>query len=333
VHTDNAHLFYECTIRIILVHSVLPSSEMTENAVSLLPNPVVESEKYCFQPASTPRSLVQAATDDQLLELWLHSRPASTQRAYRADIERFRGFAGRELRKVTLADLQRFAESLAARSESTRYRCLSAVKSLFAFGHLLGYFAFDVGRVLRLPAVRNRLAERILPEADLHRMLSLEPDERNRLLLFLLYASGTRRAELAGISWRDLQATTDGGQITVFGKGGKTRSIQLPVSLWKQLLTLRGAARDAEAVFPSRKKGKPLTDSGIWRIVKQAAARAGLQNSVSPHWLRHGHASHALDRGAPIHLVQATLGHASVATTGRYLHARPKDSSGRYLGL
>jgi site-specific recombinase XerD len=53
---------------------------------------------------------------------------------------------------------------------------------------------------------------------------------------------------------------------------------------------------------------------------------------LSAHWLRHAHASHALDRGAPVSLVQATLGHASVATTGRYLHARPNDSSARYLG-
>ena len=54
---------------------------------------------------------------------------------------------------------------------------------------------------------------------------------------------------------------------------------------------------------------------------------------MSPHWLRHAHATHALERGAPIHIVQATLGHASVATTGRYLHARPTDSSARYLAV
>jgi integrase/recombinase XerD len=69
------------------------------------------------------------------------------------------------------------------------------------------------------------------------------------------------------------------------------------------------------------------------RIVRSAARRVGIEANVSPHWLRHAHASHSLDRGAPIHLVQATLGHASVATTGRYLHARPQDSSARYLDL
>ena len=71
----------------------------------------------------------------------------------------------------------------------------------------------------------------------------------------------------------------------------------------------------------------------VRRIVKAAAERAGLSVEVSAHWLRHAHASHSLGRGAPIHLVQQTLGHASVATTGRYLHARPTDSSARYLGV
>ena len=85
-----------------------------------------------------------------------------------------------------------------------------------------------------------------------------------------------------------------------------------------------------EPVFRSR-KGGALDASQVHRIVKAAAARAGLPPEVSAHWLRHAHASHALDRGAPISLVKTTLGHASVATTDRYLHARPNDSSARYL--
>jgi len=65
--------------------------------------------------------------------------------------------------------------------------------------------------------------------------------------------------------------------------------------------------------------------------VDAAAKKARLEQKVSTHWMRHAHAGHALDRRAPIHLVQATLGHASVSTTGRYLHARPSDSSSFYL--
>lgn len=302
---------------------------MAETPVKILPNPIIEAEKNRFLPAPA----VQAASDDHLIALWLHGRPAHTQRAYRADVERFRASVHKPLGRVTLADLQAFADSLAGLEPASRYRCLSSVKSLLAFGHRIGYLPFDVGRVLRLPSVRNNLAERILPEPDLHRLLSLEPEERNRVLLLLLYASGVRRGELAGLRWRDLQATGDGGQITVFGKGGKTRSVQLPASVWKQLQKLRGNAGPDDPVFPSRKKAQPLTESAIWRIVKKAAERAGLELPVSPHWLRHAHASHALDRGAPIHLVQATLGHASITTTGRYLHARPKESSSRFLPL
>jgi site-specific recombinase XerD len=69
----------------------------------------------------------------------------------------------------------------------------------------------------------------------------------------------------------------------------------------------------------------------IRRLVYAIATAASLDECPSPHWLRHAHATHALERGAVIHLVQATLGHASVATTGRYLHARPTDSSARCL--
>jgi integrase/recombinase XerD len=265
----------------------------------------------------------QAHSDGQLIELWLHGRSLHTQRAYAGDIARFLGGAGKSL--------PGFADSLGGLAPASRYRILSAVKSLLAFGHRIGYLAFDVGRVLRLPSVRDRLAERILPEADVHRILSLEPNERNRALLLLLYASGVRVSEACGLCWRDVQANGDGAQVTVFGKGGKTRAIQLPPSVARVLTKLRGKAGEDAPVFPSRKHGAALRPLAVLRIVRQAARRAGIDAAVSPHWLRHAHASHALDRGAPIHLVQATLGHASITTTGRYLHARPADSSSRFL--
>jgi integrase/recombinase XerD len=303
-------------------------------------------------PSGIAPAAARAGSESQLVELWLHGRSEHTVRAYRGDVNRFLVRAGKPFDEVTLADLQSFATSLESLAPSSRCRILSAVKSLLAFGHRIGYLPFDVGGALRLPAVRNRLAERILPEADLHRILTLGPEGapggRNRAILTLLYASGMRVSELCGLSWRDLQPNGDGGQVTVFGKGGTTRSIQVPPSVWKLLTGLRnaeaGAQRGAPSgapsgpdhpVFCSRKKrgGGRLRPLAVLRVVRQAARRAGVDLPVSPHWFRHAHASHALDRGAPIHLVQATLGHASLTTTGRYLHARPKDSSSRFLSL
>jgi integrase/recombinase XerD len=274
--------------------------------------------------------------DQKLIEVWLHGRSSHTQRAYRADIERFRSSLGKPLLHATLLDFQHFADSLTDLAPASRYRMLSAVKSLLAFGHRTGYLPSDVGRVLRLPGVRNRLNERILSEADLHRILNLEPNPRNRAVLTLLYASGVRVGELCGLSWRDLQPNGNSGQITVWGKGSVTRSVQLPAAVWKLLTELRRADAGADGpVFVSRKKrgSGRLQPLAVLRIVRAAARRAGIALPVSPHWLRHAHASHALDRGAPIHLVQATLGHANINTTGRYLHARPKESSSGFLGL
>jgi integrase/recombinase XerD len=288
------------------------------------------------EPIPSPLPAAATNPDDQLITLWLHGRSKHTQRAYLADIERFRARAGKSFAAVTLVDLQTFAASLETLSPATAYRTLSAIKSLLAFGHRIGLLSIDVGRILRLPRVRNRLAERILSDHDLHRILSLETDPRNRAILSTLYMSGIRVSELCGLTWRDLQPSGDSGQITVFGKGDVTRSIRLPAPVWEQLLALRPSdVRLHDPVFRSRKQksGARLRPLAILRVVRKAAARAGVELPVSPHWFRHAHASHALDRGAPIHLVQATLGHASITTTGRYLHARPQESSGKYLDL
>lgn len=276
----------------------------------------------------------QADTDAQLVELWLHGRSRHTQRAYAADAQRFFDSVEKPLCQVTLGDLQQFADQLneAALETSSVYRTLSAVKSLFAFGHRLGYLPYDVARPLILPGLRDQLSERILGEGEVHRMIALESVPRNRAIVLTLYAGGLRVSELCRLRWSDLQARTEAGQITVFGKGNKTRTVLMPDSVWNALLSLRGEAGDHDPVFLSRKRGH-LDPSQVWRIVRRAAELAGIDKNVSCHWLRHAHASHAIDRGAPIHLVQATLGHSSVATTGRYLHARPNDSSSKYLPL
>jgi len=274
----------------------------------------------------------QAESDQQLIDLWLHGRSRHTQRAYRADAERFFLAVGKPLHQITLGDLQQYAEQLVVSGlePSSVYRSMSAIKSLFVFGHRLGYLPFDVARPLRLPALRDALAERILDETDVLRMIALEQMPRNRAILLTLYAGGFRVAELCSLKWSDLQNRDQAGQITVFGKGGKTRTVLMPMSVWNALMSLRGDAGEDAPVFRSRKGGH-LDESQVWRIVRKAAKRAGIEKEVSCHWLRHAHASHALDRGAPIHLVQATLGHSSVATTGRYLHARPTESSSSYL--
>jgi len=270
----------------------------------------------------------QADSDAQLVEIWLHGRARRTVRAYRAGAQAFMAHADKPLQAITVGDVQAFAGSLDHLAPASQAAQLSAVKSLLAYAHRLGYLPFDVGKPVKLPPIKSTLAERIISEADVHQLLAHERRPRNKMLLLLIYAAGLRVSEACGLAWRDVVGRQDGGQITIFGKGGKTRTILLPASVYDQLEAMRSG--DDDPVFRSLQGGH-LDPAQVHRIVKAAARRADLPAAISTHWLRHAHASHSLDRGAAIHLVQATLGHASVATTGRYLHARPNDSSARYL--
>ncbi|HEV2147729.1 MAG TPA: tyrosine-type recombinase/integrase [Longimicrobiaceae bacterium] len=278
--------------------------------------------------------------DEHLVRLWLHGKSVCTRDAYRRDVLQFNRFVGVTLREISLEHLQRYADHLEALglADATRARRISAVKSLLTFGQRTGYLIYNVGAAISVPRIRNRLAERILPEAHVQRILALESDPRDHAMLRLFYATGARVSEICGLQVRDLQPRVDrrsgrdAGQVTLYGKGGKTRAVLVSPDTWAALRPLVEGRAPDDAVFRSRRGGH-LHRSQVLRIVRRAARRAGIDLNVSPHWLRHAHASHALDRGAPAHLVRDTLGHASLVTTNQYVHARPDESSGQYLGV
>jgi site-specific recombinase XerD len=279
-------------------------------------------------PPSTDAPEVRS--DETLIQLWLGGRSPHTRRAYGADVRSLLAAAGEPIAALTLSDLQSWVESLARLAPASRARKIGAIKSLLSFGERMGYLAFNVGAPLRVPAVTSALAERILERNDVLRLITLELDPRNRTLLRLAYVAGLRTSEICDLRWRDTNARATDGEITVLGKGGKSRQIVLPASMWHELLALHGEATDDDPVFRSA-KGGPLDPSQVHRIVKRAAARAGLPSAVSAHYLRHAHVRHALDRGAPARLVQATVGHSDVRITSRYGHTKPNESSATYL--
>ncbi|MGI3903066.1 MAG: tyrosine-type recombinase/integrase [Janthinobacterium lividum] len=274
------------------------------------------------------------AGDRLLVETWAAGQASPRTRiSYRHQGVRLLGHLGKPMAEVTVADLQAYISSLGDLAPATIGLAVASLRALWAFGIKTGVLANDPTSTLQAPPIKNVLAERILDEADVRRLIDGEPNPRNRALLALFYGAGLRRSELAGLTWRDIaDRGSDRGQATVFGKGGKTRTVMLYGQAWALLAGIRADAVADAPVFVSRKGGH-LDPSAVWRIVKTAAARAGLPDGTSPHWLRHSHASHSLDRGAPLSLVQQGLGHASVATTSKYLHARPSDGAGRYLGV
>ncbi|MBW4660961.1 MAG: tyrosine-type recombinase/integrase [Drouetiella hepatica Uher 2000/2452] len=271
--------------------------------------------------------------DRRLIEMWLHGRPLSTQRTYRATIKPFLG-AIATLKTVTLEEAQAYTSSLSDKSSATQAHAIRVLKSLFRYAHETGYLPFNVAIPLKSPKIKDTLAERILEPVEVLRLIdAVKQSPRNHLMLYLTYASGCRVDELVGLKWRDAKRRSDGGQITIFGKGGKTRTVNLPAKVWRSLSQHQPDPCSLDdPIFVSRKGGH-ITPRQVQRIVKQAAEKAGLSPEISPHWLRHAHASHAMDAGSPMHVVQKTLGHTSPATTGRYLHVRPTESSSKYLPL
>lgn len=284
-------------------------------------------------PGQSLARLAPESPDEAVIRMWLHGRGPHTARAYRQDLAKLRAHTLKPLASIALADLQSFADSLGG-ADTSRRRTLSCIKSLLRFGYTLGYLPFDVGKALRVPKCRDTLVERILSESEVHRIIASAGSRRNEVLLTVLYASAVRVSEAVSMVWRDASGRGAGqGQITVLGKGGKTRTMMLPAAVWSDLQSLRGDAGDDAPIFRSRQGDGRLSCLQVERIVAAAAVKAGVKKAVTPHWMRHAAASHALDRGAPIHVVQQSLGHASLGTTTTYTHARPGDSVGLYLGL
>ena len=181
---------------------------------------------------------------------------------------------------VTLSDLQAYAQHLGQGSlkPASQNRALTAVKSLLSFAQETGYLPFNVGAAVKLRPDRDHLAQRILEESEVARLIDAAPEGRNRVLLKLLYVSGVRVSEVCGLKWCDALARQEGGQITVFGKGGKTRTVLLKPKVWQQLLSIKGEAKAVDPIFRSRKGG------GVSTCLKPAAS--SMPPPKRPAWSR-----------------------------------------------
>lgn len=288
----------------------------------------------------------QNTAEWDLVELWIaRKRSPHTRRAYRQEIKKFYAWLGKPLSQATLFDANDYIQSLAGADNSLRLT-MNVLSSFYGFAVKTGLFQINVMAALASIQAKSAISERIMPEWAVHRMIALEEQPRNHCLLIILYASGARVSEICNLKWKHVIEHGEGGQIDVLGKGDKKRSILLHGRAWMMLCSMRGKCIGEDYVFQSRQSvsragvpdGKRLDPRSVWKIVKDAAIRAGVPDKeragdVSPHWLRHSHASHSLDHHAPISVVRDTLGHSSIAVTNTYIHSRPNESSSTYLTL
>ncbi len=253
--------------------------------------------------------------------------------AYTQDLEHF--FSLLDTRKITnIADVNEevviaFLAHLKAHNyaSSSVCRMLMAVKVFFRFLKRERRVVHDATSYLDTPKLWQLIPE-VLAIEEMERLLAAPNIEnaqgaRDKAILEVLYASGLRVSEICGLNIQDL----DDASVRVKGKGGKERIVpiaQVAVQAVDQyLLQHRKAPENEPALFVSS-TGKRIDRIEVWKRVKHYAKLAGINRPISPHTLRHSFATHLLENGADLRVIQEMLGHASIATTDRYTHISQK---------
>jgi len=276
----------------------------------------------------------------------------NTLSSYRRDLRRYLDFLAQHglgaLSQVTEADVAAFLAALRLGdadhpplSASSAGRTIVAVRGFHRFAVREGNVDADTAGAIRPPTPARRLPKAIAVE-DVERLLEAAGAagtpraRRDRALLEVLYGTGARISEAVGLDVDDVDL--DAGLVRLFGKGSKDRVVPLgsyaKAALELYFVTARpalaagapssAAAHDSRAARDSRPavflnaRGGRLSRQSAWTVLRTAATRAGLTAGISPHTLRHSFATHLLDGGADVRVVQELLGHASVTTTQIY---------------
>ena len=289
--------------------------------------------------AAPPEPLAAQAVEVYLDHLAVErGLAANTLLSYRRDLSRWlsrlQQLGRQRLSEVTEADVAGFLAALRTGDEehpplssSSAGRAVVAVRGLHRFALREGWTAADAAREVRPPVPARRLpkaisvssVEALLAAPDTGTPLGL----RDRALLELLYGTGARISEAIGLDVDDLDRAA--GLVRLDGKGGKQRVV--PVGsyagravedyLVRARPGLVAAGRGTPALFLNARGGR-LSRQSAWTVLRSAATRAGIAGDISPHTLRHCFATHLLDGGADVRVVQELLGHASVTTTQVY---------------
>lgn len=249
-----------------------------------------------------------------------------TVEAYGRDITAFEKFAQKSFKEVQPEDILGFISYLRAKAfaSSTICRMLVAVKVFFRFLKKEGEIKVDLGRYFDTPKMWQLIPE-VLTTEEVEALLAQPKGDdaigaRDKAVLELLYATGMRVSELCGLRINDLSDTF----VKVRGKGKKERIIPVGKkaieAVDRYLLQFRGEVREENGPLFVSLRGKPLDRITVWNRVKTYAKSAGIVKSISPHTLRHSFATHLLENGADLRLIQDMLGHEDIGTTDRYTH-------------
>jgi integrase/recombinase XerD len=282
-------------------------------------------------PDGDDRQVIEKFADALWLERGLSRNTLS---AYQSDLGKLvawlRENRGHGLLQAQRGDLLNYLASLAKQGRKPRSsaRLLSCLRQFYQYALREGWLKADPSARIDAPRI-GRPLPKSLTESEVESLL-LAPDLgdaeglRDRTMLEVLYATGLRVSELIGL--RPEQVSLNQGVIRVVGKGGKERLVPMgdEAQGWLERFSLSArrdllGARTCTHLFPTR-RGHGMTRQAFWYRIKKHALSAGIAKPISPHTLRHAFATHLLNHGADLRVVQLLLGHSDLSTTQIYTH-------------
>ncbi len=248
-------------------------------------------------------------------ELRIRGFSSLTVRRYVYENRKFLEFAGKKEGDVEESDLKEYiAFLISEKGLSNRSVALCRSALLFYYNEVLGKGFVSV----KSPKIVRKVPE-VLTKEDVKRLIQGARSEKSRLMLKMLYATGLRVSELVSLKVGDLDFEEGLGKV-VSGKGGKDRVFVIPEALGEEVKRFARKNGLGEEDFLFGVNGSRVSTRNVQLVVKRAAERAGIKKKVSPHKLRHSFATHLLEGGTDIRIIQELLGHSNLQTTQIYTH-------------
>lgn len=272
-------------------------------------------------------------TIDRFLDaLWMERGVSdNTLAAYRSDLQKYTSWLDKNKSEIMIAEeshVRNYLASMRGRTARTMARHLSSIRRLYSYLVREGIMTHDPSARIEAPKIGRQLPKS-LTETEVEELLKA-PDTgtslglRDRTMLEILYASGLRVSEL--ISLQVGQVNLRQGVVRVLGKGSKERLVPLGEEAVEWLTRYQQSVRVellghkiSDALFPT-KRGDAMSRQAFWYLIKRYAVIAGINKTISPHVLRHAFATHLLNHGADLRVVQMLLGHSDISTTQIYTH-------------
>lgn len=300
---------------------------------------ITQKPYFLIQTSEAPP--IHIFEESKLIASFLYQKPKNTRDAYESDIRKFLYFfRGMSLKNFTTSHIVVLFKNHPEMKPSSKARLRSSLSSLYKFLIKQRYVETNPAAALDEIKVEDQTAYKVLSIDEVERLIEFSGNKRNQILLNLIFKTGMRVSEVINLKFNQIKKRGENHFLIVHGKGSKVRTVWISESDYNKILEFKNfesnkgetsSLNDEDYIFRSKKGLNQLSRNSVWKLIKVASKKAKISDKISPHWLRHTHATLALERGADLRVIQNTLGHESISTTVKYTKVGVGNSSSKYF--